>query len=71
MTIVKPIDTPSASNAQLSVTFVLKTYEEKEYMAHVPYAIVVGRLMYAMVCPRPDLAHAVIIVSRCNALLVI
>ncbi|GJV96651.1 hypothetical protein Tco_1548228 [Tanacetum coccineum] len=30
----------------------------------VPYASAVGSLMYAMVCTRPDLAHAVGVVSR-------
>ncbi|XP_047334054.1 secreted RxLR effector protein 161-like [Impatiens glandulifera] len=33
-------------------------------MSHVPYASAVGSLMYAMVCTRPDLAHAVSVVSR-------
>ena len=28
-------------------------------MSHVPYASVVGSLMYAMVCTRPDIFHAV------------
>ena len=42
----------------------LTTVEEHEYMTHVPYASVVGSLMYAMVCTRPDLSQAVSIVSR-------
>jgi len=33
-------------------------------MTHVPYANVVGSLMYAMVCTRPDLSQAVSIVCR-------
>ena len=33
-------------------------------MAKVPYASTVGNLMYAMVCIRPDIAHAVGVVSR-------
>ena len=33
-------------------------------MAKVPYSSVVGSLMYAMVCTRPDIAHAVGVVSR-------
>ena len=33
-------------------------------MSRVPYASAVGSLMYAMVCTRPDLAHAVRVVSR-------
>jgi hypothetical protein len=33
-------------------------------MAHVPYANLVGSLMYAMVCTRPDISQAVSMVSR-------
>ena len=33
-------------------------------MALVPYASAVGSLMYAMVCTRPDIAHALGVVSR-------
>ena len=33
-------------------------------MKTVPYSSAVGSLMYAMVCTRPDLAHAVSVVSR-------
>eukprot|EP00253_Pinus_taeda_P026354 PITA_26354 len=41
-----------------------KTQEEEEDMSHVPYASAVGSLMYAMVCTRPDIAHAVEVLSR-------
>jgi hypothetical protein len=41
-----------------------KTEEEEEDMSHVPYAIAVGSLMYAMVCIRPDIAHAVGVLRR-------
>ncbi|CAN0919975.1 Retrovirus-related Pol polyprotein from transposon TNT 1-94 [Linum grandiflorum] len=33
-------------------------------MKNVPYASAVGSLMYAMVCTRPDIAHAFGVVSR-------
>ena len=33
-------------------------------MSKVPYASTIGRLMYAMVCTRPDIAHAGGVVSR-------
>ena len=33
-------------------------------MSHVPYASVVGSLMYAMVCTRLDIAHAVGVLTR-------
>uniref|UniRef100_A0A3Q7JMW7 Reverse transcriptase Ty1/copia-type domain-containing protein n=1 Tax=Solanum lycopersicum TaxID=4081 RepID=A0A3Q7JMW7_SOLLC len=60
----KPIDTPSAANIHLTAMFAPQSEEEKEYMSRVPYASAVGSLMYAMVCTRPDLAHAVSVVSR-------
>ena len=33
-------------------------------MPKVPYSLVVGSLMYAMVCTRPEIAHAMGVVSR-------
>jgi hypothetical protein len=33
-------------------------------MSRVPYASVVGSLMYAMVCTRLDIAHAMGVLSR-------
>uniref|UniRef100_A0A3Q7GI83 Reverse transcriptase Ty1/copia-type domain-containing protein n=1 Tax=Solanum lycopersicum TaxID=4081 RepID=A0A3Q7GI83_SOLLC len=60
----KPIDTPSAANIHLTAMFAPQSEEEKEYMSRVPYASAVGSLMYAMVCTRPDSAHAVSVVSR-------
>ena len=33
-------------------------------MSRVPYASAVGSLMYAIVCTRPDIAHAVGVLSR-------
>ncbi|OAE35676.1 hypothetical protein AXG93_1154s1300 [Marchantia polymorpha subsp. ruderalis] len=59
----KPIDTPMASNCKLEM-YSVQTEEEKEYMSRVPYASVVGSLMYAMVCTRPNLAFTVSVVSR-------
>ncbi|RVW63516.1 Retrovirus-related Pol polyprotein from transposon TNT 1-94 [Vitis vinifera] len=44
--------------------YIASTDEEVEYMKSVPYSSVVGSLMYAMVCTRPDLAFAVSVVSR-------
>ena len=36
-----------------------KTMEEEEDISQVPYASAFGSLMYAMVCTRQDIAHAV------------
>ena len=37
---------------------------ERVNMAKVSYSSAVGSLMYAMICTRPDIAHAVGVVSR-------
>ena len=60
----KPISTPLATHFKLSTEMYPSTKEEREYMSHVPYANVVGSLMYAMVCTRPDISHAISVVSR-------
>ena len=60
----KPVKVPIPVGVRLSVEQCLKTQEEEEGMSHVPYASVVGSLMYAMVCTRPDIAHAVGVLSR-------
>lgn len=38
--------------------------QEEEDMSRVPYESAVGSLMYAMVCTRPDIPHAVGVLSR-------
>jgi len=40
------------------------TAKEREYMTHVPYASTFGNLMYAMVCIRPDLSQAILMINR-------
>ena len=58
------MSTPLANHLRLSGNQCPKNEEEIENMSKVPYASAVGCLMYAMVCTRPDLAHAVSTVSR-------
>uniref|UniRef100_A0A7N2MUY1 Retrovirus-related Pol polyprotein from transposon TNT 1-94 n=1 Tax=Quercus lobata TaxID=97700 RepID=A0A7N2MUY1_QUELO len=60
----KPVSTPLGSHFKLSKEQSPKTEEEREHMSKVPYASAIGSLMYAMVCTRPDIAHAVGVVSR-------
>ncbi|PHT43136.1 hypothetical protein CQW23_17161 [Capsicum baccatum] len=60
----KLISTPLAAHFKLSTMLSPKTDDERDYMSRVPYFIVVGSLMYAMVCSRPDLTFAVSTVSR-------
>jgi hypothetical protein len=60
----KSISTPLANHFRLSTSQCPKTVEETEDMSKVPYASAMGCLMYAMVCTRPDLAHAINVVSK-------
>ena len=60
----KPVSTPLASHFKLSTTMSPMDEAEREYMSKVPYANVVGSLMYAMVCTRPDISQAVGVISR-------
>ncbi|KAE8705298.1 Mitogen-activated protein kinase kinase kinase YODA [Hibiscus syriacus] len=59
MSSTKPVSTPLANHFKLSSEQCPKTDKEAEDMAKVLYSNVVGCLMYAMVCTRPDLAHVV------------
>ncbi|KAL6314158.1 hypothetical protein AAG906_011900 [Vitis piasezkii] len=60
----KPVSTPLANHFRLSTNQCPKTDDEVKNMSKVSYASVVGCLVYAMVCTRPDLAHAVSVVSK-------
>ena len=55
---------PIPIGVMLSIEQCPKTQEEEEDMSRVPYASAVGSLMYAMVCTRPDIAHAVGVLSK-------
>lgn len=60
----RPVNTPLAAHFKLSRRFCPTSDEEKAKMSSIPYSSAVGSLMYAMVCTRPDIAHAVGLVSR-------
>jgi hypothetical protein len=60
----KPVSTPLAPHFKLSLDLCPASDEDIKYMSRVPYSSAVGSLMYAMVCSRPDLAHAMSVVSR-------
>ena len=60
----KPVSTPLANHFRLSISQCPRTVEEIEDMSKVLYASAMGCLMYAMVCTRPDLAHAISVVSK-------
>ncbi|KAH9313823.1 hypothetical protein KI387_022450, partial [Taxus chinensis] len=55
----KPVGTPLAGHFKLSKEQCPKTKQERNQMSKVPYSLAIGSLMYAMVCTRPDIAHAV------------
>ena len=60
----KHVSTPLAPHIKLSASLSPSSNEERECMSRVPYANVVGSLMYVMVCTRPDISHAIRVVSR-------
>nr|KYP43328.1 Retrovirus-related Pol polyprotein from transposon TNT 1-94 [Cajanus cajan] len=60
----KAVSTPLATHFKLSVKQSPLNEAEKLDMERVPYASVVGSLMYAMVCTRPNIADVVGTVSR-------
>ena len=60
----KSINVPIPVGVKLSVEQCPKTQEEEEDISQVPYASAVGSLMYAIVYSRPDIAHAVGVLSK-------
>ncbi|KAH9743535.1 hypothetical protein KPL70_003339 [Citrus sinensis] len=60
----KPVITPLASHFKLSNQQCPKSSEERQEMSKVPYANAVGCMMHAMVLTRPDISHALSLISR-------
>lgn len=48
----------------LSKEMYLKTLDDKERIASIPYASAIDNLMYAMLCARLDIAYVVNVISR-------
>ena len=61
---------PMSHGVHLSKDMCPKTQEEREHMDRIPYASAIGSIMYAMLCTRPDVSHALSITSRYQAVLV-
>jgi hypothetical protein len=59
-----PVSTPVSKGTVLTKEMCPTQEEEVNYMKNVPYAQAVGSLMYAMTSTRPDICHAVGLVSR-------
>ena len=60
----KSILTLIAQHFKLSHLQCPSTVEDVKYISKVPYSNVIGCLMYAMICSRPDLAYAASLISR-------
>ena len=60
----KLVSTLLATHIKLSLSLSPSMDEEREYVSKVPYSNAIGSLMYVMVCMRPDISHAVGVVSR-------
>jgi len=61
----KSVSTPLAPHFKLKVIMSPSSIEERKFMTHVPYASVVGSLMYAMVCTRLDPSQGISMISIC------
>uniref|UniRef100_A0A8R7JZD3 Retrovirus-related Pol polyprotein from transposon TNT 1-94 n=1 Tax=Triticum urartu TaxID=4572 RepID=A0A8R7JZD3_TRIUA len=60
----KPVRVPILRGAKLSEEMCAKTPEEKKQMSNILYSSALGSLMYAMLFTRPDICHAVGLLSR-------
>ena len=60
----KVVNVPLGGHYKLSPEQSPSTDQEREDMIGVPYANVVGSVMYMMLCTRPDLAHSISVLSR-------
>ena len=59
----KTMSIPLASYVKLCLNDCPKSDANKAEMAKVPYSSVIGSLMYAMICTRPDIAYAMGVVG--------
>ena len=62
---IKSVSIPLAPHFKLSADMSPKNEDfEREYLLRVPYANVVGSLIYGMICTRLDISQAIGFVSR-------
>jgi len=60
----KAVSTLFTQHFKLSASQSPTNEEDKAKMSNVPYSSALGSLMYNMDCTRPDLAHAMSVVSQ-------
>jgi len=60
---VKPMSMPLAEHFKLNDKLSISSNKEKKVMKNIPYTLFVGRLLYATMCKRMDIAHATSVVS--------
>ena len=58
----KPINTPVEKGIVLTLAQCPKIDDEKEKISNVPYANVVGSLMYAMLYTQPNIYFAIVLI---------
>ena len=61
---VKATRTPLAQHFKLSIQQKPSNERERQEMQAIPYANIVGSIMYAMISTRPDIAQAISVTSR-------
>ena len=64
MSSCKPVYVPLVGHFMLSKLQCPKTEFEFVKMEHVPYANVIGTVMYSMISTRPDLSYSISLLSR-------
>ncbi|OMO59210.1 Integrase, catalytic core [Corchorus capsularis] len=60
----KSVSTPLANHFKLTKKSCPVSEKEKDEMSVIPYSSAMGSVMYLMVCTRPNITHAVGVVSR-------
>lgn len=63
----RPTTTPMAMHFKLSSEQNPKDEKERQEMQKIPYANIVGSIMYAMISTRPDVAQAISTTSKFKA----
>uniref|UniRef100_A0A7C9CC22 NADH dehydrogenase n=1 Tax=Opuntia streptacantha TaxID=393608 RepID=A0A7C9CC22_OPUST len=63
MNYCKLVSSPSTTHFKLSSDSCLTSKEETKKILHVPYVNMIGSLMHAMVCTKPNISYTVSVVS--------